>query len=140
MPSGGFYCSFICHCFQVLVLATCWLLVRLRLKSQVTLRNILPLGGNRHLPTRRRFLVWICLSGQKNHSVILRLFSLHPSTQRPSAVYRSSLAPMSSSIARYESFLINNVSTISTLESSLRSVTWFLPGRFKDAELASEAR
>ncbi|KIM85153.1 hypothetical protein PILCRDRAFT_349833 [Piloderma croceum F 1598] len=46
---------------------------------------------------------------------------------------------MSSSVARYESFLINNVSTISTLESSLRSVTWFLPGRFKDAELASEA-
>jgi hypothetical protein len=48
--------------------------------------------------------------------------------------------PMASSIARYESFLINNVSTISTLESSLRTVTWFLPGRFKDAELASEAR
>lgn len=47
---------------------------------------------------------------------------------------------MSASLARYESFLINNVSTISTLESSLRSVTWFLPGRFKDAELASEAR
>jgi peroxin-16 len=47
---------------------------------------------------------------------------------------------MSLSIARYESFLINNVSTISTLESTLRSLTWFLPGRFKDAELASEAR
>ncbi|KAJ8514706.1 hypothetical protein ONZ45_g7781 [Pleurotus djamor] len=46
---------------------------------------------------------------------------------------------MSSSVAHYESFLINNVSTISTLESSLRSLTWFLPGRFKDAELASEA-
>ncbi|KAF8227439.1 peroxisome membrane protein [Tricholoma matsutake] len=46
---------------------------------------------------------------------------------------------MSSSFARYESFLINNVSTISSLESSLRSITWFLPGRFKDAELASEA-
>ncbi|KAF9535434.1 peroxisome membrane protein [Crepidotus variabilis] len=41
--------------------------------------------------------------------------------------------------ANYESFLVHNVSTISTLESSLRSVTWFLPGRFKDAELASEA-
>lgn len=39
----------------------------------------------------------------------------------------------------YESFLINNVSTISSLESTLRSITWFLPGRFKDAELASEA-
>ncbi|KAF9237324.1 peroxisomal membrane protein PEX16 [Melanogaster broomeanus] len=46
---------------------------------------------------------------------------------------------MSSALAKYESFLVNNVSTISTLESSLRSVTWFLPGRFKDAELASEA-
>jgi hypothetical protein len=48
--------------------------------------------------------------------------------------------PMTTSKARYEDFLINNVSTISTLESSLRSITWFLPGRFKDAELASEAR
>lgn len=46
---------------------------------------------------------------------------------------------MASSRALYESFLLNNVSTISTLESSLRSITWFLPGRFKDAELASEA-
>ncbi|KAI0068235.1 peroxisome membrane protein [Artomyces pyxidatus] len=46
---------------------------------------------------------------------------------------------MSSALARYETFLINNVSTISSLESTLRSVTWLLPGRFKDAELASEA-
>ncbi|KAL6309919.1 peroxisome membrane protein [Sparassis latifolia] len=45
---------------------------------------------------------------------------------------------MSSALAHYESFLIHNVSTISTLESTLRSVTWILPGRFKDAELASE--
>lgn len=42
--------------------------------------------------------------------------------------------------ARYESFLISNASTINTIESSLRSITWFLPGRFKDAELASESR
>ncbi|KAG7099107.1 hypothetical protein E1B28_000980 [Marasmius oreades] len=46
---------------------------------------------------------------------------------------------MSSSLAQYEFFLLNNVSTISTLESSLRSLSWILPGRFKDAELASEA-
>ncbi|KAK2461943.1 hypothetical protein APHAL10511_006406 [Amanita phalloides] len=44
-----------------------------------------------------------------------------------------------SSIARYEAFLVKNISTIASLESSLRSFTWFLPGRFKDAELASEA-
>lgn len=47
---------------------------------------------------------------------------------------------MPSSLAHYEAFLVNNVSVISTLESSLRSITWILPGRFKDAELASEAR
>ncbi|TFK57126.1 peroxisome membrane protein [Heliocybe sulcata] len=46
---------------------------------------------------------------------------------------------MSSALARYESFLIHNVSTISSLESSIRSLSWFLPGRFRDAELASEA-
>ncbi|PSS37659.1 hypothetical protein PHLCEN_2v483 [Hermanssonia centrifuga] len=46
---------------------------------------------------------------------------------------------MPSALAHYESFLVNNVSTISTVESTLRSVTWILPGRFKDAELASEA-
>src|SRR5215471_18883898 len=47
---------------------------------------------------------------------------------------------MSSLTRHYEAFLINNVSTISTLESSLRSVAWFLPGRFKGADLASESR
>ena len=47
---------------------------------------------------------------------------------------------MSSPLAQYESFLVAHVSTISSLESSLRSITWILPGRFKDAELASEAR
>ena len=46
---------------------------------------------------------------------------------------------MSSALSHYESFLIRNVSTISSLESTLRGVTWLLPGRFKDAELVSEA-
>ncbi|KAI6162158.1 peroxisomal membrane protein PEX16 [Pisolithus thermaeus] len=46
---------------------------------------------------------------------------------------------MSSALARYEDFLVKNVSTISSVESALRSITWLLPGRFKDAELASEA-
>ncbi|KAI6008219.1 peroxisomal membrane protein PEX16 [Pisolithus orientalis] len=46
---------------------------------------------------------------------------------------------MSSALARYEDFLVKNVSTISSVESTLKSITWLLPGRFKDAELASEA-
>ena len=45
---------------------------------------------------------------------------------------------MPSAIDHYESFLVNNVSTISTVESTLRSITWVLPGRFKDAELAAK--
>lgn len=60
-------------------------------------------------------------------------------TGRRSRLTVSALLPaMSSPLARYEAFLISNASTISTIESSLRSLTWFLPGRFKDAELASE--
>ena len=35
--------------------------------------------------------------------------------------------------------LVQNATRISSIESSLRSLTWFLPGRFKDSELASEA-
>jgi peroxin-16 len=46
---------------------------------------------------------------------------------------------MSTLLAQYEAFLVDNVSTISSVESTLRTLTWFLPGRFKDAELASEA-
>lgn len=39
----------------------------------------------------------------------------------------------------YESFLVENASQITGVESSLRTLTYFLPGRFKDAELAGEA-
>lgn len=39
----------------------------------------------------------------------------------------------------YQHFLLNNATRITSIESTLRSVTWFLPGRFKDAELASES-
>ncbi|CBQ72529.1 related to Peroxisomal membrane protein PEX16 [Sporisorium reilianum SRZ2] len=40
---------------------------------------------------------------------------------------------------QYDDFLLNNASQITAVESSLRSITYFLPGRFKDAELAGEA-
>ncbi|TFY72862.1 hypothetical protein EVG20_g143 [Dentipellis fragilis] len=46
---------------------------------------------------------------------------------------------MPSPLSHYEAFLIKNVSTISSIDSTLRSISWLLPGRFKDAELASEA-
>ncbi|KAG0360811.1 Peroxisomal membrane protein pex16 [Mortierella sp. AD032] len=40
---------------------------------------------------------------------------------------------------KYESFIFKNASQISSIESTLRSLTYILPGRFDDADLASEA-
>ena len=47
---------------------------------------------------------------------------------------------MTSLIHAYESLLLSNLSSVRTLESALRNITWLLPGRFEDAELASEGR
>ncbi|ORX38615.1 peroxisome membrane protein [Kockovaella imperatae] len=44
----------------------------------------------------------------------------------------------SSLVEQYESLLLSNLSAIQSIESGLRNVTWFLPGRFEDAEVASE--
>lgn len=38
----------------------------------------------------------------------------------------------------YDDTLLANTATLVQVESALRNVTWFLPGRFQDAELASE--
>ncbi|KAL0097683.1 peroxisome membrane protein [Phycomyces blakesleeanus] len=40
---------------------------------------------------------------------------------------------------KYEDFLVKNASQITSIESSLRSLTYILPGRFQDAEFASQA-
>ncbi|GAA5902052.1 hypothetical protein JCM5296_007564 [Sporobolomyces johnsonii] len=46
---------------------------------------------------------------------------------------------VSSAIASYEATLLSNASRIASIESTLRTLTWFIPGRFHDAELASES-
>ncbi|WVQ68220.1 uncharacterized protein L199_006427 [Kwoniella botswanensis] len=43
-----------------------------------------------------------------------------------------------SPLTAYHSLLLCNLSTVQTIESGLSNITWFLPGRFEDAELASE--
>ncbi|WVQ99914.1 hypothetical protein IAU59_007057 [Kwoniella sp. CBS 9459] len=43
-----------------------------------------------------------------------------------------------SPLTAYHSLLLSNLSTVQTIESGLSNVTWLLPGRFEDAELASE--
>ncbi|KAL7748752.1 hypothetical protein RI367_005906 [Sorochytrium milnesiophthora] len=41
-------------------------------------------------------------------------------------------------LGAYEAFMVENAAQISSLESGLRSLSYFLPGRFTDADLASE--
>ncbi|KAK4055882.1 hypothetical protein OIO90_003139 [Microbotryomycetes sp. JL221] len=42
-------------------------------------------------------------------------------------------------VKSYEDMILKSTTRVSSIESSLRSLTWFLPGRFQDSELASEA-
>ena len=46
--------------------------------------------------------------------------------------------PLSALKDAYDTTLLENTSTLVQVESALRNLTWFLPGRFQDAELASE--
>jgi len=39
----------------------------------------------------------------------------------------------------YEDFIVSNASSIGSIESGLRSLTYIIPGRFRDAEIASES-
>ncbi|TID20064.1 peroxisomal membrane protein pex16 [Venturia nashicola] len=41
-------------------------------------------------------------------------------------------------LAAYSDFIIKNSSAVSQIESALRSLTYIIPGRFRDAEIASE--
>ncbi|KAI8351568.1 peroxisomal membrane protein pex16 [Mortierella sp. GBAus27b] len=42
-------------------------------------------------------------------------------------------------LKKYESFICKNATQVSSIESTLRSLTYILPGRFDDSDLASEA-
>ena len=42
-------------------------------------------------------------------------------------------------LAKYDNYVIANASTVTSVESTLRTLTYLIPGRFQDAELASEA-
>lgn len=45
---------------------------------------------------------------------------------------------MPSLLETYESLLVSNLSSLHQIEGGLRNVAWLLPGRFEDAEVASE--
>ena len=50
-----------------------------------------------------------------------------------------SIPPPNKWLHLYSSFITKNASSVSQIESALRSLTYIIPGRFRDAEIASES-
>ncbi|KAK7740782.1 hypothetical protein SLS53_005250 [Cytospora paraplurivora] len=57
----------------------------------------------------------------------------------PLAGVRNALALPPRWVAKYDDFITKNASQVSQIESALRSLTYIIPGRFRDAELATES-
>ncbi|KAG8161203.1 hypothetical protein KVR01_009467 [Diaporthe batatas] len=57
----------------------------------------------------------------------------------PLANLRNTLALPPKWLAMYDDFVTKNASQVAQLESALRSLTYIIPGRFRDAELATES-
>ncbi|KAK0390571.1 hypothetical protein NLU13_0075 [Sarocladium strictum] len=60
-----------------------------------------------------------------------------PSPSKPSLGQILSLPPRC--LAMYDDFISKNAGQVSQIESALRSLTYIIPGRFRDAEIASES-
>ncbi|OAQ78233.1 peroxisomal membrane protein pex16 [Purpureocillium lilacinum] len=60
-----------------------------------------------------------------------------PPRHRPTAGQILSLPPQW--LAMYDDFITKNAGQVSQIESALRSLTYIIPGRFRDAEIASES-
>ncbi|KAJ6442439.1 peroxisomal membrane protein pex16 [Purpureocillium lavendulum] len=58
-------------------------------------------------------------------------------SRRPTAGQILSLPPQW--LAMYDEFITKNAGQVSQIESALRSLTYIIPGRFRDAEIASES-
>lgn len=59
-------------------------------------------------------------------------------TSTPNAIM-STLSLPSEYLDKYRQFITKNSSSVSQIESALRSLTYLIPGRFRDAEIASES-
>lgn len=60
-------------------------------------------------------------------------------TQARPGKMRSTSASPKSILRMYENFVTENASSVSQIESALRSLTYIIPGRFREAEIASES-
>ncbi|TLD18411.1 hypothetical protein PspLS_10205 [Pyricularia sp. CBS 133598] len=58
---------------------------------------------------------------------------------KPRSAVRQVLSLPPRLLHMYDDFIIKNASQVSQIESALRSLTYVIPGRFRDAEIASES-
>ncbi|EON95766.1 putative peroxisomal membrane protein pex16 protein [Phaeoacremonium minimum UCRPA7] len=59
-------------------------------------------------------------------------------SKNPAASVRNALALPPKWVHMYDDFITKNAGQVSQIESALRSLTYIIPGRFRDAEIASE--
>ncbi|EXU99250.1 peroxin-16 [Metarhizium robertsii] len=62
-----------------------------------------------------------------------------PAAQRPRPSVGQILSMPPQWLAMYDDFITKNAGQVSQIESALRSLTYIIPGRFRDAEIASES-
>ncbi|TPX24813.1 Peroxisomal membrane protein pex16 [Coccidioides immitis] len=61
------------------------------------------------------------------------------SLTRPQTRLSAALSQPTKLMGKYEEFVTKNSSSVSQVESALRSLTYIIPGRFRESELASES-
>ncbi|EQL01111.1 peroxisomal membrane protein pex16 [Ophiocordyceps sinensis CO18] len=62
-----------------------------------------------------------------------------PQAKRPANAVAQVLSLPPRWLALYDDFISKNAGQVSQIESALRSLTYIIPGRFRDAEIASES-
>lgn len=63
----------------------------------------------------------------------------HTQPAPPSRSIAQTLTSPKQWLSEYSTFIQKNASSVSQIESALRSLTYIIPGRFRDAEIASES-
>ncbi len=63
----------------------------------------------------------------------------HAAAARPAGTASRGFRSPTKWLSAYDDFITKNLSQVSQIESTLRSLTYIIPGRFRDAEMASEA-
>src|SRR5947207_7944578 len=75
----------------------------------------------------------------RNSQISSHSFKMIEFVSKASARTSEALALPPKWLAAYSDFIIKNASAVSQIESALRSLTYIIPGRFRESEIASES-